>query len=234
MKKMTAATLLISAMASSMAMADESQLGGFYVGANIGMAAPSMTVEDSDCWYNCSAYTQRPTGLTYGLQGGQNIISGNLLLGWVLDYNLASLDESFDYGYGNGTNDDMRIESEFKSAMSLRVKAGVVVGDTAIAVNFGPARAEFESTFVDRNGQLGNPANWDKATYDDSTSGFVFGVGVEHAFSKNLLVGLDISKYSFDAEQKTVIDGPTGTDTGSKLKFVNSLDTFRVSGSYKF
>lgn len=232
MKAKLAVVAVLTSLASSVVIADDN-LAGFYAGANIGIGAPSMTVEDSDCWYNCSAYTQRPTGLTYGIQVGQNIVSGNLLLGWALDYNLGSLDEAFDYGYYNGTNEDMRIESEFKSALSLRVKAGLVVGDTAIAVNFGPARADFESTFTDRNNQAGNPAAWDKASFDDSSSGYVFGVGVEHAFSPNLLVGMDISKYSFDAEEKTVINS-AGSNTGSKVKFVNSLDTFRVSANYKF
>lgn len=232
MKAKMAVIAVLTSLASSVAMADDN-LAGFYVGGNIGIGAPSMTVEDSDCWYNCSAYTQRPTGLTYGLQVGQNIVSGSLIMGWSLDYNMGSLDETFDYGYGNGTNDDMRIESEFKSAMSLRVKAGVVVGNTAIAVNFGPARADFESSFSDRNGQAGNPAAWDTARFDDSSSGYVYGVGVEHTFTPNLLVGMDISKYSFDTEEKTVIQS-NGTNSGSKVKFVNSLDTFRVSANYKF
>jgi opacity protein-like surface antigen len=234
MKAKMAAAFLMTSLASSVALAD-SDLGGFYVGANIGMGAPSMTVEDSDCWYDCSAYTQRPTGMIYGVQGGQNIVSGNMLLGWSLDYNAGSLDETYNYGYGLNPdpNSQMVIKSEFKSVMSLRVKAGLLVGDTAVAINFGPARGKFETSFSDHNNQSGNPAAWDTATKDGNSSGFVYGVSVEHTFMPNVLVSADISKYSFDTENTTVIRA-NGTDSGSKIKIVNSLDTFRIGASYKF
>lgn len=234
MKAKMAAAFLMTSLASSVALAD-SDLGGFYVGANLGLGAPSMTVEDSDCWYNCSAYTQRPTGLVYGLQGGQNIVSGSMLLGWSLDYNAGSLDETYNYGYYTNpvTNGQMEIKSEFKSVMSLRVKAGLLVGDTAVSVNFGPARGKFESSFSDHNNQPTNPAAWDTATKDGNSSGFVYGVSVEHTFAPNLLVSADISKYSFDTEDTTVIRA-NGTDSGYKIKLVNSLDTFRIGASYKF
>lgn len=234
MKKFSALALLASAIASTHAVAADSSLAGLYVGGNLGIATPTMTLEDSDCWYNCSAYTLNPSGLTYGLQVGQNFVNGSLLLGWSLDYNLASIDETYDYGFYTGPNDDMRIESEFKSALSLRGKAGMVVDKTAVVLSFGPAQGDFETTFSDRNNNLSNPGVWDRATLDDTVNGFVYGLGIEHAWSDTLLVSVDLSKYDFEGEDGLVIENPSATQSNYKVKFLNSLDTVRVSANYKF
>lgn len=227
MKKLAlSAAIALSTFGFSAAHASDA-LTGFYVGGSIGYAVATNTVEDSDCWYDCSAYTVKPDSLSFGIQGGQNVASGNLLFGWMADYVVADMDDQINYGDG-----DMRVQSEAKSMLSLRAKAGLAVGNTAVIASFGPAQAEFDSRMVATYGST-NPATWYTAKFDDTASGIVFGIGLEHAVSDKLIVAADYSKYSFDTEQAEFFyaDGSPQTD---RVNLVHSLENFRVSASYKF
>ena len=119
-------------------------LAGPYVGGKLVGAHAQMTIEDTDCWYNCSAYTQAKSGGLYGIQGGFNWISGSLLFGASAEYIGGSLEEQFQYGSYTGTYDDMILTSELKGLASIRGKMGLVVNDTAIVLSAGVAQGDFE------------------------------------------------------------------------------------------
>jgi opacity protein-like surface antigen len=208
-------------------------LAGPYAGVQLSGAQASMTIEDSDCWYNCSAYTQRKTGGLYGLQGGYNFVSGSLLLGAELEYAVGSLEKSFDYGYYTGLNNDMRLTSELKNLAALRLKMGLVSNDTALVVSVGPAQGKFESEFRDRDGTLDNAADDDVANFSDDISGLVFGVSAEHALTSNITIGLKYSRYTFNDKSTTVMTNGV-TNSGSIVKFVNEVDSFALSANWSF
>lgn len=227
MKKFALAVLAASTFSAAHAADD---LTGFYVGASLGNTIATTTVEDSDCWYNCSAYTVKPDGLSYGIQGGQNLASDSLLYGWSVDYVVTDAEDNFDYGFYNNANDEMRAQSEVKSLLSVRAKAGLAVGKTALTASFGIAQGEFDSRLIDRN-NFG--ANQYASKYDDTASGVVYGIAIEHAVSANLIVAADLSKYSFDTESADFRDG-NGVNQNYRVNFVHNVDTFRLSANYKF
>lgn len=224
---------LLLAVTSTLAFADSgNSLAGLYVGGHVGLANASMTNEDSDCWYNCSAYTQRTTGLAYGIQIGQNFTSGNLLFGYVGDFTLASgVDKKLIYA-----GDRMETSSEFKSVFSLRAKTGLLVNDTAISLTYGPAWGKFESSFA-TGPAYGTPSYSNELS--GRTLGVVYGVNIEHAFRNNLIISVDYSRYTFRdvAEGWYQDDGTPDYYSGGyryNAKYVNSVDTARVSASFKF
>ena len=232
MNKKLLAFSIAGLLLGASAHADWSGLAGPYAGVQLVGAQASMTIEDSDCWYNCSAYTQRKTGGLYGLQGGFNWVSGNLLLGAELEYAAGGLEKSFDYGYYNGTNDDMRLTSELKNVAALRLKMGLVSNDTAIVVSVGPAQGKFEGEFRDRDGTL-IATDDDVASFSDDISGLVFGVSAEHALTSNITIGLKYSRYTFSDKSATVFNDGV-TNSGSIVKFVNEVDSFAVSANWSF
>lgn len=227
MKKIALAVLAASTFSTAHAADD---LSGFYVGASLGNTMATTTVEDSDCWYNCSAYTVKPEGLSYGIQGGQNLTSDSLLYGWSVDYLVTDAEDNFDYGFYSGANDDMRAQSEVKSLLSVRAKAGLTLGKTALVASFGVAQGEFDSRLIDRNG-FSATQYWSK--YDDTSSGVVYGIALEHAVSANLVVSADLSKYSFDTESADFRDS-NGNDQNYRVNYVHNVDSFRLSANYKF
>ena len=227
MKAFKTAALLATLVAAPSAFA-ESSIAGFYVGGNLGVAQPTMTIEDSDCWYNCSAYTNRPTGFDIGLKVGQNLTSGNFLFGWDFEYDFVGADDELQYGYYNGPQDTMVASGDFKSVVALKGKAGIADQDTALALVFGLAQADIESELRDQSGTPGNTADDYKATSGD-VMGMVYGLSVQHAMG-NLIVGADISKYAFETDTATM----QPDNSFYKVNFVNDLDTFRVSVAYKF
>jgi hypothetical protein len=228
MNKNTIAALVL-ALAPLAASAEAGALTGFYAGAALGYGAPSTTVEDSDCWYDCSAYTNRATGATYGITVGQNLTNGSFLFGWDLDYDFASLDESYSYGYYTSPNLYMQANSEFKGALALKAKAGLLIQDTALALSFGWARGDFDNELRDRNG-TSDPSDDTVAKSDDALNGLVYGASVQHSIGSNLIVSGSIQKFMFDTD--TVYMEP---DTNNyNVRFVNDLDQFRIGIAYKF
>jgi|GEM_PF-5828045 len=118
-----------------------------------------MTQEDSDCWYNCSAYTQVADSFGYGIQGGYNWVSDNLLLGVAANYTGGGPDETFDTGFYTGPSEDIQSTSELKSLLSLRFRAGLVLNKTAIIVSAGPALGDFDHEYRDRNQTANDQSN---------------------------------------------------------------------------
>ena len=238
MKTISKKILLLGAIMlsiSSNLYADDSPFSGPYVGAHLSRVEASMTQEDSDCWFNCSAYTQNADSFGYGIQGGYNWVNENLLLGVEARYTAGGPDETFEAGYYNNPPEDMKYTSELKNLLSLRFRTGLVLNKTAIILSAGLAQGDFDHEFRDQRNSGEDPSDDDVARYSGDTSGWVTGIGIEHAFTDHILVGVGYSQYSFDTEQSNVIgDNGTGTNFGYIVKFVDTANTFDISVSYTF
>ena len=154
------------------------------------------------------------------------------LLGGEAEYNFGSIKKEFQYGYYTGAQQQMKLTSKLKNLGSVRVKMGLVVNDTAIAVSAGPAFGKIESEFRDQSGTA-SAADDDVASQSGNVSGLAYGVGVEHAVSSNLVIGLKYSRYKFGEKTATVVMS-NGVNTGSKVKFVNDVDAFNVGVGWRF
>jgi len=109
---------------------------------------------------------------------------------------------------------------------------------TAISFSFGPARGKFESSFLALdNICCGLAGSYNKQ--DGNTRGWVYGAGIEHAFSKNLIGSFDYSHYVFQDKTGTWHhpDGTPDYYSGTfpyYAKYSNTVDIARVTVSYKF
>jgi opacity protein-like surface antigen len=233
-KKITILGLLCLTLSSATLYADESAFAGPYIGGHLSRVEASMTQEDSDCFYNCSAYTQVDDAISFGIQGGYNWVSDNLLMGIELNYTDGGPEEVFEAAYyDNPIPQDMMFTSELKGLMSLRFRAGLILNNTAIILSAGPALGDFDHEFRDQNNTANDQSNDDVASYSDETSGWVTGVAIEHAFTNKVIASASYSQYTFDDEQSTVIEDD-GTDSGYIVKYIDTVDTFDISVSYKF
>lgn len=228
--KMTLLAALIGA--TGVAQAEDHAMAGFFAGGGLSRVQANMTVEDSDCWYNCSAYTQAADDFAVSLQGGYNWVQDNFLMGVSLNYTTGGADEEFDYGYYNGPNDEMQVTSELNSLMSLRFRAGLALDKTAIVFSTGPAQGDFDGKLHDRNNN--SATNQDAAEQSGTIDGWVSGISIEHAFADSIIGGIGYSSYSFDDETENMVDLFSGVDSGSKVKFVNSADTIDLFVNYQF
>ncbi|MDG2471931.1 MAG: outer membrane beta-barrel protein [Pseudomonadales bacterium] len=235
-KKIKILGLFCLTLSSTNLYADESAFAGSYIGGHLSRVGASMTQEDSDCFYNCSAYTQVNDSPGFGVQGGFNVVRDNLLMGIELNYTDTAGEgkEDFEAGYYNTPPpQDMKYTSELKGLMSLRFRAGLVLNNTAIILSAGPALGDFDHEFRDQNNSANDQSNDDVASYSDETSGWVTGVAIEHAFTNKVIASASYSQYTFDDEQSTVIDD-SGIDDGYIVKYIDTVDTFDISVSYKF
>jgi opacity protein-like surface antigen len=211
-----------------------SGLAGPYVGGQLTVAQPSMTIEDSDCFYDCSAYTQRKVGALVGIQGGYNWVENNFLMGAELEYSTGSIEKTFEYGFGTGPSQDMKLTSTLKGVGSLRFKTGLVSGNTALVISAGPAFGKFEGEFRDRDETVNDRADDDIASQSGNMTGLAYGVSVEHAWTSNLLVHFRYSRYSFTEKTSIVKEDPSETQSNNLVKFVNEADTFALGASWSF
>jgi hypothetical protein len=222
MKKIIAAVAVVSAFVAPVSFAAES-LAGMYGGLNLGLGTLTSTVEDSDCWYECSSYTNRPTDFTYGLKFGQNLTSGSFLYGWDVDYDFSSISKdgtAIDYGTaGSG----IVHESKLKSLATAKVKVGLVVQDTAIAMSYGLALGDLDDAYVCAS------CGPNEARTSGQQMGVAYGMSLQHALGNNLVLSGEYQTVKFNTANEPMNDG-----SDYYMHFIDSLDQFRVSVAYKF
>lgn len=231
MKKVLVMAALVGAAGA--AHAEDSALAGFYAGGHVARVQATMSIEDSDCWYECSSYTQDANGFDFGVQGGYNWVQDNFLMGVSLEYTAGGADETYDYA-GYGSPDNMHAISELKNLASLRFRAGLTMGKTAVVISTGPAQGDFDSKFLDRDD--GNPsATQYAAEQTGNVSGWVNGINIEHAFADNIVAGVGYSNYVFDDDYDIMRDQTTGAISGDyQVKFINSASSTNFFVNYQF
>jgi hypothetical protein len=224
-------TLAVSVVVAAPVLAADS-LAGPYVGAKLGLGDTSSTIEDTDCWYDCSAYTLRKSSAVGGVQAGWNWVGGSLLSGVSLDYVLAGSGNSLAYGqYYNDSSETygaMTAATKIKDVVSVRGKLGLVVGDTAVVASGGFASAKIDSTLT-----YNITANYAQADASRNYSGTVIGVSVDHALGPHLSLSLDLSQYEFNSKQAPFL----GSDTNNKYYTTNNYSSVAIAAlalNYRF
>jgi len=183
--------------------ATAADLKGPYVGVQLGWAESKVTVEDSDCATSqCSAYSTAALGATNGIQMGWNWISGNLLASISADYSHGGIKTSLKFGDSKGVNSGIHYDeanAKFRDVVTLRLRVGLVVDDTAIVVSAGSASARFDSELRYTAGDQ-DPTNDYYSSRKGVTTGLVTGVSIEHAMADHVTIALGVSQYSFKNE----------------------------------
>jgi hypothetical protein len=210
-------TLAVSVVVAAPVLAADS-LAGPYVGAKLGLGDTSSTIEDTDCWYDCSAYTLRKSSAVGGVQAGWNWVGGS---GNSLAYGQYYNDSSETYGA-------MTAATKIKDVVSVRGKLGLVVGDTAVVASGGFASAKIDSTLT-----YNITANYAQADASRNYSGTVIGVSVDHALGPHLSLSLDLSQYEFNSKQAPFL----GSDTNNKYYTTNNYSSVAIAAlalNYRF
>lgn len=160
---------------------------GPYVGIHIGGASSDFT--------NQLATTPGPTGETRsmvgGVQFGYNWQHGGSVVGAEADVSLTDLNEQFPGG---------QFEQDLMT--SLRLRAGVMQGETLVFGSLGVAWTEQETTLTGTGRQ------------SDLTPGIMVGAGAERFLFDN--VTGRVEAYYVDAPAETRNTGGTATSNGSQ------------------
>lgn len=153
---------------------------GFYAGANLGMSTFQTDTRDYWCWYACDAPNTVEDGVTYGIQTGYNYqVDNTFVVGVELDYQTGQ-DSSTTVKFN--PTDGVNWDSEWKSLMSLRLKAGLAADRTLVYVTGGIAQADAEFSAAEFD-PTPSANGLDRANKDETLSGYIYGMGVEHAFT---------------------------------------------------
>ncbi len=232
-----AAVLGMSLTSSAMAAGS---LAGPYVGVQLGLNQPSMTVEDSDCWYDCSAYTNSKLGVMPGIQAGWNWVSGSFLTGVSLETSFGSIKETAEYANWNylssgsyDINHDEEVRTKFKGVSSLRGRMGLMVDNTAIIVSAGFAKGRFDSELREMNRTADESDDYN-SKFSGSMNGVVTGISIEHTISEHLSLGLDLSSYAFKTEQSNWTNVSDGSVDDNKSNHAHKLQNANLFLNWHF
>lgn len=153
---------------------------GFYVGVNGGYSWASLGSVGN-------ATFDRPSGFTLGGTAGYNQQFGNFVLGVEGDLNWNNIDSSRRQVVGIGApavNNTVVHAAEVDWAGTLRLRAGYAVDRVLLYATGGYAGASLDLAYTN----LTNPAAAAPAAASRSkwAHGYVLGVGLEYAFTRNV------------------------------------------------
>lgn len=215
MKRHVIAAVLAAAPGSFAFAADG--WAGPYAGLRLGMETYSSQFVDIDDEYdNQGVNGDSSAAFTPGILAGWNFETDGLVYGAEVSYDFNGGDSSSKpYGAANVA----LMQTELKSILALKGRAGIASGSNLGYVTAGFVSAKVDSTF--------NTGTGDES-YSDSVSGLTYGVGVEHKFT-DMLVG----RLQVDATDLETTD-PATVVNGNHLSSTNSLNSFSVAVTYKF
>lgn len=144
-----------------------------------------------------------------GVYGGFNYQWDSVVLGIEGDINKAWMDESFDFAGGDA-------EAEIDWFGSIRGRVGYAWDRTLLFATAGVAFAQVDYDIDEFD-----------FSDDESFVGWTAGVGVEHAFTDNLLARAEYRYYDFGSEEFGNVDTGTGD-----LEL--DMHTVSVGLAYKF
>lgn len=225
MKKRIAFVGIAFAFAAPQVSADSSPFGGVFVGPQLGYAKATTTHDDNNNWYNnFKGFETTDSSAIGGARGGYNWVMHNFVYGVFGEFSLAKLDTVEETTPGSPT---YQAGSEITGLGSVRGRVGYATGNMAFLFSAGLAIGQIKNRQGDTDGS--------NETIDENgnTTGTVFGLTAEYAFSKNATLGLDISRYTFGKSTHEVIDPVTGP-TGYTFSFEESIDTIMFSYNFKF
>jgi outer membrane immunogenic protein len=238
MKRFLLATTAILALGASASAADLGARGvapmapapafvaynwsGFYVGVNAGGAKLSTDVYDPDYWYYGGTLNRSKFGGIVGAQLGFNMQSGSFVYG--LEGDLSALAGTKNSHFYSG---EVTIKNDMPWLATVRVRAGLAVGNTLVYATGGVAAASVKHSWYEtsESGALRT---------SDTAWGYAVGGGVEHAFSPNWT--FKIEALYVDLEESWTNYGNNAgffSDT-TRFGFQNKAVIGRVGLNYKF
>ena len=196
MSKPTLTFVASAVLALTVSSASAQDWTGFYGGVLLGGAGGSYGNAtnfpgDGDGSWN---------GLTYGVMGGYNYQSGNMVYGGELTYSGSSIDGSEACG-----NPTFQCIGEISSLASLRGRVGYLAQpDVMVYGSLGVVSARLEMATDDGGGGGGR----EKQT----VGGYMVGIGAEKAFTPKINGRVAINYYKFDDEDFQTDVPYTGID----------------------
>jgi len=165
---------------------------GWFVGAQLGFNQHVATYEDPD--YDWYGHTQDflTSGAELGFQGGYNIVSGNRLNGFVVDFRALNNSKTSIYA------SDDNVPNDVDYLATLRGRTGLAVDDTLLYATGGLAFAEFARSWTEFNDP---DDSW--PDLGASKTGLVLGFGVEHAINDRWSVSAEYTASIFGENEST-------------------------------
>lgn len=204
---------------------------GAYVGLHAGFGVGDTQGNINDIPIDLSS-DYDVNGALYGGQIGYNWQTGNLVLGIAGSLSGSEIDGT------DGTCQDFIIitadcERELNWLATLTGKIGFASGRTMIYAMGGIAWGEIE-TNVDVNVVLPPIIVGTVATIngEETHTGWVAGLGIQHALTKNLIIGIEYAHIDLgDEDQNLSINGtPLGLSSDVEME----IDTINLSVNWKF
>ncbi|MDX6806931.1 outer membrane protein [Terrihabitans rhizophilus] len=184
--------------------------GGAYVGADVAGAYSKGSVSDVDYFEFGGTYEIPSLGAGGGVHAGYNWQNRSFVYGAVADFAAFTNDESD----VDADEDYREIASQLNWMATLRGRAGIATGSSYIYGTAGLAIADMETSqsFL---GEFGDED--DSISFDDTTIGWVVGLGVEHALSDKLSVKAEGLYTTFDEQAGTTEEGGEYTAHASNV-----------------
>lgn len=218
--------VLIAAIGLLPITSNAANFAGPYAGLVIGLGMPTTIVDDYDCNITCTSWNENSKlGSTYGLEGGYNwTLSPATLVGIEADYSGTSF-KGEGYSANWGTTGAGHF-SKWKSLVTLRGRAGVVVDNALLYVTGG-----FASVDLDATGFYANSSGYN---YDASgrRSGVAVGAGFEYKLASSpLSFKGEVLSVSTQGKETLAIGA---TRDYNKYKVTASALLFRFGANYIF
>lgn len=221
--------LLIVATVAAPNKANADEWSGPYVGV-FGEATHSQTdFEDMGCWYVCTKpTTQGVTATGGGTVGVDFQVADSFAFGVAGDIS-GGIDRQTIIGDRNApAHATVVLKSKTSLQASIRARAGLVTGDTMVYATGGVsiAKARFVAeahNFVVMAAYPDNNPSY-SATWEGTTSGMVFGGGIEHRIN-NFSARFEIihSKFGRKTACNANSDGPDAGQCWERVDYIPSV-----------
>lgn len=161
---------------------------GPYVGTFADVSFDEVGFEDFGCWNACTKATLQGTNVNVGITAGYDLqVTDSLVVGVIADIGTGSSHELVEgRGLPTTSTGTFAYSSEVKGQGTVRAKAGLVSGQTALYLTAGVAVADVNF----RAYATGAPLYWPLHSANFETvqrghlTGPVFGIGLEHRFGR--------------------------------------------------
>jgi opacity protein-like surface antigen len=169
------------------------EFGGFNIGASFGGVMHNWTWNDNDSWvdnfafdFNTSNPSKSGTGVTAGASFGYDWQRGCALIGFVVDGNWASVDETIHASPFGGPGTELTLTGDLNWWGTVRTRTGVVVDNLLLYVTGGVAFADIDHHWAIFDSVITPPSiNAESFSAESLRWGGVAGVGAEWALNRH-------------------------------------------------
>jgi outer membrane immunogenic protein len=172
-----------------------------------------------------SSFSDYGTGL--GAYGGANVQFGHLVAGIEADINIMSLKTSGGDRISQYNGFDLKTDTG--TLASLRLRAGIAVGNVLVYATGGPALAD-----TDYDLTISNP--YGKAIQESGhfSRGYAVGGGVEVGVTENITLRAEALHYDFGKKTGFLEDDTDGILVSNSFSIKQSATVARIGIAYRF